>query len=59
MLSIFDSYGFDINNDLKILATACYYDATKRPDETIFVTNDLALKAIANLFFGEDSIKSV
>ena len=59
MLDIFNSYGFDINNDLKILATACFYDATERPDETIFVTNDLALKAIANLFFGEDSIKSV
>lgn len=59
MLDIFSSYGFDINNDLKILATACFYDKTERPDETIFVTNDLALKAIANLFFGEDSIKSV
>ena len=59
MLEVFNSHGFDINNDLKILATACHYDTYNRPDETIFVTNDLALKSIANLFFGEDSIKSV
>ena len=52
--------GFNhINNDLRILATAFDYDYYQHPDETIFVTNDLALKAIANCFFGEDSIKSV
>lgn len=52
--------GFDhINNDLRILACAFNYDYTQHPDETIFVTNDLALKAIANCFFGEDSIESV
>ena len=52
--------GFDhINNDLKILACAFDYDYKVHPDETVFVTNDLALKAIANCFFGEDSIKSV
>lgn len=52
--------GFDhINNDLKILACAFDYDYNKHPDETVFVTNDLALKAIANCFFGEDSIESV
>lgn len=50
---------FPINNDLKILATAFDYDYYEHPDETIFVTNDLALKAIANCFFGEDSIESV
>ena len=48
-----------ITNDLKILATAFDYDTNKHPDETVFVTNDLALKAIANCFFGEDSIESV
>ena len=48
-----------INNDLRILACAFNYDYTQHPDETIFVTNDLALKAIANCFFGEDSIESV
>ena len=52
--------GFDqVNNDLRILACAFDYDYYQHPDETIFVTNDLALKAIANCFFGEDSIESV
>ena len=48
-----------INNDLRILATAFDYDYFIHPDETVFVTNDLALQAIANCFFGEDSIESV
>ena len=48
----------EINNDIKILMTAVDYDNTQHPDETIFVTNDLSLKRIANLFFGEDSIIS-
>lgn len=48
-----------INNDLRILACAFDYDYFEHPDETVFVTNDLALKAIANCFFGEDSIESV
>lgn len=52
--------GFDyVNNDLRILATAFDYDYNVHPDETVFVTNDLALKNIANCFFGEDSIESV
>lgn len=50
---------FIANNDLKILATAFDYDTFEHPDETVFVTNDLCLKAIANIFFGEDSIESV
>ena len=48
-----------INEDTKILATAINYDNTKHPDETIFITNDLALSHIANLFFGNDSIQKV
>lgn len=48
-----------INHDTKILACALWYDKNRHPDETIFVTNDLCLKTIANLFFGEDSIQSV
>lgn len=51
--------GFEITNDLKILATAIEYDKKCHPDETCFVTNDLGLKQIANLFFGEDSILSI
>jgi hypothetical protein len=34
---------FEINNDLKILATAYDYITFENPD-TIFYTNDLALK---------------
>lgn len=60
MLNPIIEKGFDhINNDLKILACAFDYDFNVHPDETVFVTNDLALKAIANCFFGEDSIESV
>jgi len=44
---------------MKILATAIDYDTNVHPDETIFVTNDLALKAIANLFFGDKMLESV
>ena len=51
--------GFEINNDLKILACAIDYDKKCHPDETYFITNDLALKHIANLFFGDDSILSI
>lgn len=52
--------GFEhVNNDLRILACAVDYDIYKHPDETVFVTNDLALQAIANCFFGEDSIEAV
>jgi len=48
-----------ITNDMKILATAIDYNTNVHPDETIFVTNDLALKAIANLFFGDEMLESV
>lgn len=46
-------------NDIKILACAFDYDRQMHPDETVFVTNDLALKNIANTIFGSDSIKSI
>ena len=48
-----------INNDMKILATAIDYDNNIHPDEVVFVTNDLCLKQIANLFFGDGIIESV
>lgn len=59
MLKPIEEKDLFINNDMKILACALDYDSSMHPDETIFVTNDLALKNIANLFFGEDSIISV
>ena len=50
----------DITDDMKILACAIDFDKTWHPDETVFITNDLALKNIANiLYFGSDSVLSV
>jgi predicted ribonuclease YlaK len=51
--------GFEINNDLKILATALYCTRTYSNQDFIFVTNDLAQKAIAKIFFANDQIRSV
>ena len=48
-----------INDDLRILACAFDYDTHIHPDETVFVTNDIALAEIANCFFGADSIEGV
>ena len=60
MLEPLKQKGLDTySNDMKILASAFYYDFYYHPDETIFVTNDMNLKAIANLFFGDDSIETV
>lgn len=59
MLDTIMEKGLSLSNDMKILATAIDYDKNIHPDETIFVTNDLSLKTIANLFFGKDSIESV
>ena len=52
-------YEFAPSNDIRILACAYSYDCHEHPDETVFVTNDLALKNIANLYFGSDSIISI
>ena len=46
------------SDDMKILACAFWYDCNLYPDDITFVTNDLALKEIAGLFFGSDSIES-
>lgn len=48
-----------INNDTRILASAIFYDKHYHPDETIFITNDISLWHMANLFFGEDSVQSI
>ena len=56
--SLIVSQDLPMNDDMKILACAIYFEK-KHPDEMIFVTNDLSLKTIANLFFGSDSIESV
>lgn len=59
MLQPIEEMDLEISNDMKILATAIDYDKFVQPDETIFVSNDIALKNIANLYFGADSIQSV
>lgn len=49
----------EVTNDTKILSDAIWYDSTQAPDELVFITNDLSLFNIANLFFGEDMIAKV
>lgn len=55
MLSPIKEKDLSISNDMKILATAINYN--QEIDKIIFVTNDLSLKVIANIFF--DNIISV
>ena len=59
MLEPFREQALEINNDIRILACAYWFDNTQHPDCVTFITNDLALKHIANLYFGSDSITSV
>lgn len=49
----------DITNDTCILSDAIYYNNTVAIDKVVFVTNDLSLKHIANLFFGNGMIESI
>lgn len=48
-----------LNTDTKILSDAIHCNNICYPDEVVFVTNDLALKNIANIFFGNGMIQSV
>ena len=57
MLNPIRDRDISINNDMKILATAIDYQ--KHDDDIIFVTNDLALKNIAKLFFYSHQITSI
>ena len=50
---------FDVTDDIKILSGALWADRNIAPDDITFVTNDLALSAIANLYFGNDSIEYI
>jgi predicted ribonuclease YlaK len=59
MLLPFQEKALEINNDIRILACALWYDTNIHPDCVNFITNDLALKNIANLFFGNENIRSV
>ena len=59
MLEPIKNADLEIANDTKILATAIDYERRYCPDNMLFITNDIALKNIANLFFGNDSIWSI
>lgn len=60
MMSKVREHGLESDSpDMKILACAINYDCYQHPDETIFYTNDIHQKITANLFFGEDSIRSI
>ena len=59
MLRAIESMGVDINNDVKILATAINYCRSYADNKMLFYTNDLALKTIAAIFFGADCVRSV
>ena len=58
MLNPIHEENLPINNDMKILATAINYNNIY-PNELIFITNDLALKTIARLFFDDEKIESI
>lgn len=51
--------GFEITNDTKILSDAVHIDTVYKPDETVFVTNDLSLYNFAEFYFGTDMIQKV
>ena len=59
MLEPIELANLDVSDDMRILATALDYEATYCPDDMIFYTNDMALRSIAGLFFGTDSLASV
>lgn len=59
MLELFGDKHFEINDDMRILASALWADRHIAPDNITFITNDLALSNIANLYFGEDSINYI
>lgn len=53
-------YGCKIHeNTNQEILNALYYDREYYPDEVVFVTDDKNTADIANLYFGEDSIKII
>lgn len=49
----------DITDDTRILSDAIHANNSKYMDRIIFITNDLSLKKISSLFFGDGMIESV
>ena len=58
MLNPIKEEDLQINNDMKILATAINYNKIY-PNQIIFTTNDLSLKLLSKIFFTENMIDSV
>lgn len=52
------AHDIELNNDGKILATAYDYLQHHQTEKCIFYTNDLALKVIAEQFFGKNNVQS-
>lgn len=55
----FKQKGIEISDDIKILSDAFWCNNNDYTDRIIFVTNDLNLKHIANLYFGNGMIESI
>lgn len=53
---VIKSKNLDITDDTRILSDAYFAD---KNNDIVFVTNDLSLKHIANLFFGNEMIESI
>lgn len=51
-------FDLSVTNDTKILACARRFADRHKQDRTIFITNDLACKHIAKLFFANDDLDS-
>lgn len=55
----FKQYGVDITDDIRILSDAYFCNNCGYIDRVIFVTNDISLKHIALMFFGDQMIESI
>ena len=49
----------EITNDNKILAIAYHYLCTHPEEEIKFITNDLILKQLANIYLGKDNVTTI
>ena len=54
-----EKLGLDIIDDTRILSDAIWANNIEYPDAIIFVTNDLALYNMANLYFGDQNLESI
>lgn len=54
-----EKLGLDITDDTRILSDAIWANNIEYPDAIIFVTNDLALYNMANLYFGDQNLESI